>query len=205
MQFNELKVLLEQKSTTAINQLLKFKFSNLLDVEDIKKRVVKEFCLKNGYKLCVLKEDIIEAVMSSKSDEITNYFESKGFTVVKEEKSKVITEEKSKVITEEMNPDYKSEMAKWDVNDPRRRLGPALESEFAKAAVINDTLNFEEPDQNDQRFPWFKKIPLNHYDLACPYCNAVMREKEYSFKYDGENKCWTHNCKPDANILMPPR
>jgi hypothetical protein len=317
MNLNELKILLEQKSTVAINQLLQFKFSNLLDVEEVKKRLVKEFCKNNGYQLCILKEDIIKAIMSRESNEITDYFADKGYIIIKENKLQIIIDDsqfegktdptqyskeddiiyikstydqktdpegwmvhefkhadlkdtlddgkqyptnnteseaykaqfkflagrgktlvdiqdqkqfptlaikfikyapiltkywneangimfESKVITEEMNPDYKSEMAKWDINDPRRRLGPALELELAKAATINHkTLDFEEPDSN--KYPLFKKIPLDHYDLACPYCNAVMREKDYSFKYDGENKCWTHNCKSDARILMPPR
>lgn len=50
--------------------------------------------------------------------------------------------------------------------------------------------------------PSMIKIPLNHYDLACPHCKQVMREKDFSFKWSNGN-IWTHTCDPDKPFKMP--
>lgn len=39
----------------------------------------------------------------------------------------------------------------------------------------------------------FKKVQRDEYDLACPHCDVIMGEKDYSFKWDEENG-WTHKC-----------
>jgi hypothetical protein len=53
--------------------------------------------------------------------------------------------------------------------------------------------------------PSMIKIPRGDYDLACPHCKKVMREKDFTFKYIGEGKTntWIHQCNPDNPFTMP--
>ena len=41
--------------------------------------------------------------------------------------------------------------------------------------------------------PRFKKIQRNVFDLACPWCDQVMGEKDFNFKCC-EDGNWTHSC-----------
>lgn len=53
--------------------------------------------------------------------------------------------------------------------------------------------------------PLMIKISRGDYDLACPHCKEVMREKDFTFKYIGEGKTntWTHQCNPTKPFIMP--
>lgn len=176
MHLTTLKKLLEQNSVLKINKLFESKFDVTLDVNGVKKKFVEDFCAKNGYKICESTEDAVLAMMSKDSDEAIDYLAEQGYVVVPS---------KSRVI-----------------NEYRAREGKVISEDKVQVIAIDSML--EKRDPNDKRYPYFKKIPIEQHDLACPYCNAVMREKDFSFKYDQENKCWIHNCKPDARILMEP-
>lgn len=188
MDLSALKQLLVQNSIPKINQICESKYHVTSDIKDVKLNIVEKFCSNNGYKLCVSEEDSILASLSGQSDEAIDYLADHGYMVVREDKKieKVLTE--SNILA--------TLMAK----------GRELSKELSGPIGVVDQFSIEQPqDVNDNRYPYFKKIPLDHFDLACPYCNAVMREKDFSFKYDMANKCWTHNCKPDARMLMEPR
>lgn len=47
--------------------------------------------------------------------------------------------------------------------------------------------------------PRFARVERVEYDLACPHCNSVMGEKDFSFKSLGPERLgvWSHNC-PDG-------
>jgi hypothetical protein len=53
--------------------------------------------------------------------------------------------------------------------------------------ILCEAVESDEPKQ-------FKKVQREEYDLACPHCNEIMGEKDFSFGYDEENG-WTHKCK----------
>jgi len=158
-----LKQLLALNSISKINQICESKYQVTSDIKDIKLKIVKEYCSKNGYKLCLSEEDSILAALSGQSDEVIDYLADHGYMVIREAKKNMLAE-----------------------------------SHISDIAAI---LLAKKPEAG---IPYFKKIPLNHFDLACPHCDVVMREKDYSFRYDDVNKCWTHSCKPDARILMEP-
>ena len=42
--------------------------------------------------------------------------------------------------------------------------------------------------------PRFLEVPRTEYDLACPHCQEVMREKDHRFGFDPERKLWFHLC-----------
>lgn len=51
-------------------------------------------------------------------------------------------------------------------------------------------------ESDDSTIPEFKKVPLGGYNLACPYCEQVMGDKDFSFKFDDATKLWEHCGKP---------
>ncbi len=97
--------------------------------------------------------------------------------------------------------DYLADHGYMVIHEDKKNKKVLAESHISDIAAILIT---KKPEINKNGIPYFKKIPLNQFDLACPHCDAVMREKDYSFRYDDVNKCWTHSCKPDARILMEP-
>lgn len=59
---------------------------------------------------------------------------------------------------------------------------------------LHDRIISESIDES--AIPEFKKVPRDVYDLACPYCEQVMGEKDHSFKFDTATKLWEHCGKP---------
>lgn len=189
MNLSILKQLLAQNSIPKINQVFgesKYYYVTS-DIKDVKLNIVEKFCSQNGYKLCISEEDSILASLSGQSDEAIDYLADHGYMVVREDK-------KTEKILAESNI-VATLMAK----------GRELSKELPGPTGVDDQFSIEKSQEVNNRYPYFKKIPLDHFDLACPHCDTVMREKDFSFKYDIVNKCWTHGCKPDARILMEPR
>lgn len=62
-------------------------------------------------------------------------------------------------------------------------------------------MNILVESDNIADIPFMKKIPKTTYEYACPWCNKVMGEKDYSFKF--ENGSYTHTCNPDKPFKMP--
>lgn len=52
--------------------------------------------------------------------------------------------------------------------------------------------------------PFMKVVPRMESDYACPHCNEIMREKDYSFRYNMDNNSYTHKCC-DKPFRMPLR
>ncbi len=77
--------------------------------------------------------------------------------------------------------------------------------EPGKGSFMRQLMNIakeEDKIREEKPLPEMTKIPLNHYDLACPLCGTIMHEKDFSFKYNPELHAYTH-CDPNKPFRMP--
>ena len=93
-----------------------------------------------------------------------------------------------------------------------RVLGTHPSEEKAKAQLAAVNINYYKEDEITEtdevsKLPIMIKILRDEYDLACPHCKQVMREKDFTFKYIGEGNgnIWTHECDPTKPFTMPSR
>lgn len=53
--------------------------------------------------------------------------------------------------------------------------------------------------------PRFKKVPRVEHDLACPHCESLMREKDFSFRLsESREHMWEHRCPDGVTRLIRP-
>lgn len=90
-----------------------------------------------------------------------------------------------------------------------RVLGTHPSEDAAKKQLAAVNINYYGEDISEaddiSQLPVMIKVPRNDYDLACPHCKEIMREKDFSFKYIGTGNRWTHKCNPDSPFIMPSR
>lgn len=74
-----------------------------------------------------------------------------------------------------------------------------------KTVEVDECWSCERKRLGESEVPRFKKVPRDVFDLACPHCESIMGEKDFSFRLsESAAHMWEHRCLDGVTRLIRP-
>lgn len=176
MDLKQLAILLECENVPEINRRFERSFDPARDIEAVKRLYVEEYCRNNKLKLCESDADFVMAAVSmAPQGEAAEFLCNRGY---------VVTDAGENARMERIQT-YQDETAK------------SVQPVSAMKSAVPSGYNAQSGPVPFKLMP----RPVQH-DWACPFCNEVMGEKNFSFKPVGDFN-YTHTCAPGRLIQHP--